>query len=88
VHRLANALVEQGESVLCYSFSPKPIDALYDHQQLHAQGKNFIIMATITCAKGAGGGSGHFMDRRFLKRVLPHSRYGCCIRRFFTFLNG
>ena len=39
MHRLANALVEQGESVLCYSFSPKPIDALYDHQQLHTQGK-------------------------------------------------
>ena len=34
MHRLANALVEQGETVMCISFSPKPTDALYNHSQL------------------------------------------------------
>jgi len=31
VHRLANALVNLGDSVTCYSFSPPPPDALYRH---------------------------------------------------------
>lgn len=37
VHRLANALVDLGETVTCYSFSPKPVDALYDHKQLYSR---------------------------------------------------
>ena len=34
VHRLANALVRQGDRVTCYSFSPAPDDALYSHVRL------------------------------------------------------
>ena len=34
VHRLANALVEFGDTVTCYSFSPAPMDALYRHVRL------------------------------------------------------
>ncbi len=34
VHRLANALVKQGVRITCYSFSPKPDRAGYDHVHL------------------------------------------------------
>ena len=34
MHRLANALVKRGEEVSCYSFSPRPGDALYRHIKL------------------------------------------------------
>jgi len=33
-HRLANSLVTLGHTVTCFSFSGKPIDALYSHRQL------------------------------------------------------
>jgi phosphatidylinositol alpha-mannosyltransferase len=33
-HRLANALVALGEQVTCFSFSEKPVDALYEHVKL------------------------------------------------------
>ncbi|MFP4680515.1 MAG: glycosyltransferase family 4 protein [Chitinispirillaceae bacterium] len=34
VHRLAEALVKLGHEVVCFSFSPKPDGALYNHRQL------------------------------------------------------
>jgi phosphatidyl-myo-inositol alpha-mannosyltransferase len=34
VHRLANALVDQGAEVTCFSFSPLPENALYKHVKL------------------------------------------------------
>jgi phosphatidyl-myo-inositol alpha-mannosyltransferase len=33
-HRLANELVSLGEQVTCFSYSPRPQDALYDHVKL------------------------------------------------------
>ncbi|MBD3421123.1 MAG: glycosyltransferase [Chitinivibrionales bacterium] len=35
MHRLANALVEAGHNLTCYTFSPRPDDAVYEHVQLH-----------------------------------------------------
>jgi glycosyltransferase involved in cell wall biosynthesis len=36
VHRLAQALCERGHALTCFSFSPRPSDAKYNHQQLSA----------------------------------------------------
>jgi len=42
VHRLANALVDLGHSCTCFSFSPKPEDARYDHTMLFHTGASKI----------------------------------------------
>jgi glycosyltransferase involved in cell wall biosynthesis len=42
-HRLANALVELGEQVTCFSFSEKPSDALYEVVKLRKTVRNRIF---------------------------------------------
>ena len=42
-HRLANALVALGEQVTCFSFSERPVDALYEHVGLRRTAKNRIL---------------------------------------------
>lgn len=42
VHRLANELSQRGHELTCFSFSPKPIDALYKHIQIKAKSKSHI----------------------------------------------
>ena len=47
VHRLANALVKQEQEVTCYSFSPRPKDALYKHVKLDYGSKNAFMKKFI-----------------------------------------
>lgn len=43
VHRLANELSIRGHSVICISFSPKPIDALYQHKKLKTMFSSLLL---------------------------------------------
>jgi phosphatidyl-myo-inositol alpha-mannosyltransferase len=47
VHRVANALVTKGEHVTCYSFSPAPADALYNHIKLEYRTTNKFLKKFI-----------------------------------------
>lgn len=43
VHRLANEISKRGHNLTCYSFSPKPKDALYYHVQLRPKNNSLLL---------------------------------------------
>ncbi len=45
MHWLANALVQRGHVVTCYSFSPRPGNALYNHVRFQAKGSGSPLFA-------------------------------------------